>query len=157
MSLSRSQNQAAEQTNDHDLGPSTSKCKWVKVIGAMPTEWVPLRRPVNITDIIRATDPSKSHDRHSYQRCFCQLRITSGCIPARLAQENIGILNQVDRVVLERSVRASGGAKPKDTGSEKHPQHGEHCIKQNKVQQHAGCATILIKEGDSLRLATPLF
>ena len=93
----------------------------------------------------------------SSQRCFCQLHITSGYIPTRLAQENIGILNKVDRVVLERSVRASGGAKPNCAGSETYPQHEEHCNKKDKLQQHANCATILIEEGDSLRLATPLF
>ena len=67
------------------------------------------------------------------------------------------MLNRCDNVTMERSVRAAGGTKPKDPGSQKPPERGPIDTLMNRAQQHAGCATILIKEGDSLRLGTPLF
>ena len=123
----------------------------------MPTAWVEVRRPCGIINIITATRPPENHNTLSNQDCFCQLRIASGYIPVRLAHENIAILNQANRVVLERSVRASGGAKPSRTRKEEKLQHEDHCNEPNKLRQHASCATILIEEGHSIRLTTPLF
>ena len=153
----RAQPKKVGRTASHAQTPNAGESTWFKVIGAMPTAWFEVRRPFGIIDRIRATNPPENHSKHSNQDCFCQLRIASGYIPARLAHDNIAVLNQANRVVLERSVRASGGAKPRYARKEEKPQHEDQLDEAIMTRQHTSCATILIEEGHSIRLATPLF
>ena len=130
---------------------------WIKVTGAVPMDWTPLPRPFGIADITKTTESGMNRDQQAHRSCFAQLRITSGCNPARLTNSMIDCLNKSSSVTFERNVRAAGGTKRENSRNLDHDANGTATTKTDQVHLHTACTALSIKEGSSLKLATPLF
>ena len=149
---------AKQVTQTRSAGTNTPiNATWIKVTGAIPMDWMPLPHPFGIADVTKTTESVMSKDQQAHKLCFAQLRIISGCNPARLTNSVIACLNQSNSVTFERSVRAAGGTKCESPRNLDHDANGTVTSKTDQVHHHTACTALSIKEGCSLRLGTPLF
>lgn len=97
---------SASTTSEQHI-PNTT---WFKVVGTLPMPWFECPHPLSIDDVTRHATPEGCSQPASEGPC-CHLRIISGAAAGWLCHADVASFKVGAQIILQRSIRAAGGAK----------------------------------------------